>query len=243
VVGTFHWLSSTTPDFWTAVFTGALLIVAVVTAWIGLSALTTANETALLEATPYLVLTEGGPIGKMPDEHQDYVLSCAVGGVGTPTLRSRSYEADEPQLGPGVTMSPHYGGRRDWPRRVIGMRNVGRSPAVDVAINITFELDEPDGLDYEKLTKHPRSGDANPAPWSAGRDYPLRKVGTNGTGVIEIPAIAPSETAFVLIENRFAATTSINIPNSATARGVDAQKRISIPILPPKRTIDIPFRA
>jgi hypothetical protein len=221
---------------------GRLLVVAVVTAWIGLSALATANETARLEATPYLVVTEVGPSGHLPDDREEYVVSASLEGRA-PTLRVRSYEADEPQLGQGVTMSPHYGGRRNWPRRVIAIRNVGRSPAVDVQMRVTFELREPEALDYEALTKHPRGDDANPAPWSAGHDYPLRKSGANGSGAINLPAIAAGETVFVLIENRFAAAATIKIADSAVARGMKPKRPIVIPVLVPKRAIEIRFRA
>jgi hypothetical protein len=241
MAATLHWLSTTTPDFWTAILTGGLLVVAVVTAWIGLSALATANETARLEATPYLVVTEGGPSGHVPDDREEYVVSASLVGRA-PTLRVRSYEADEPQVGKGVTISPHYGGRRDWPRRVIAIRNVGRSPAVDVQMRVRFELREPEALDYEKLATHPRSDDANPAPWSAGRDYPLRTIGASGSGTIDVPAVAASETVFVLIENRFAATATIKIGDSATARGIKPQKRLAIPVLAPTRALEIPFR-
>ncbi len=242
VAETLHWFSTTTPDFWTAILTGGLLAVAAVTAWIGLSALATANETARLEATPYLVVTEGGPSGRLPDDCEEYVVSASLVG-NAPTLRVRSYEADEPQLAQGVTLSPHYGGRRDWPRRVAAIRNVGRSPAVDVQMRATFELREPEVLDYERLATHPRADDANPSPWSAGRDYPLRKSGANGSGAISIPAVAAGETIFVLIENRFAAAAAIKIADSAAARGIKPQNRIEIPVLAPKRAIEIPFRA
>lgn len=239
---TLHWLSTTTPDFWTAILTGSLLVVAVVTAWIGLSALATANETARLEATPYLVVTECGPSGPLPDDREEYVVSSSLVGRA-PTLRVRSYGADEPQLGQGVTMSPHYGGRRNWPRRVIAIRNVGRSPAVDVQMRVTFELREPEAIDYEKLAAHSRSDDANPAPWSAGRDFPLRSVGATGSGTINVSAVAAGETVYLLVENRFAATASIKIANSATARGIKPQKPLVIPVLAPTQALEIPFRA
>lgn len=141
------------PDAWSGLCALGLLIVAVVTARLGLRSLETANETLRLEARPYLVLTLA-PTGPMPEYIVDNVLAPVVKGT-LPFLRALDYGADEPRTKPkGTTVSRHYGFRPSWPQALVAIKNVGRSPVVGVKIDARFSL-EGESLNYDVISKDP----------------------------------------------------------------------------------------
>jgi hypothetical protein len=203
MIGLASWPLYTTPDFWTAWLTLGLLVVASVTAYFGVATLRTGAEALRLEADPFLVVTKSSQ--PHIEEREWYVITAPSRGL-VATLRRGSPQNDEPILGPGATFSKRYGGRVDWSRVVLSVKNVGRSPAVAVRIDATFDLQVPTSVSYELPS----------ATQQAGRDYPHQANVTRGSGCIELLAIMPQESVYVLIENRYTANVELHIERKGT---------------------------
>jgi len=214
-VGT-PWYAS--PDWLTALFTGGLLLVAVVTAIFGLMAAWAAVKTARLEAAPVLVVTK--PAGKETYSTVEYVIAR------DPTdralcFRQRSYEWDEPlDNATGATLSRHYGGRPQWPHQTLDVRNVGRSPALSATVSLRFELTPELNTPYDRVATDPKPDNAMHGPWTVGRDFPHRlEQQAELIGSIELPIVPVGETVRVVIENRFFATVRLSVIPEDIARG------------------------
>ena len=215
-----HLIESTTPEFWTAVFTLGLLVTAVYTAKIGLAALATGAETSKLESMPFLVVAQSLTA---PAADQTYVISAPDGGL-VARLRPLDFRLDSPEARPGVTISTHYGGQPDWRRTAVLVKNVGRSPAVAVEIAVVFKLKQR----LDSGAENPNDGEGLP-----GRDYPHPLDQTGGFGTITIPSLMPGETTCIVIQNRYAATASLTFPKSAGAASANPRSRLAIPLVAP----------
>ncbi len=181
---------------------------AITTAILGLLAAKTANDAYRLESAPVIVVTRG--TGPQDLSAEEYVLSRDSAGHST-QLRRRKYELDEPIIGPGATLSPHYGGRPNWPRLTLQLRNVGRSPAIQPEIEINCILSAADGLNYENLSAQPADLGPNTS-WVAGRDYPFFPQRANEIrGSVRVPVVPANDVARVTIENRLAANVEFRV--------------------------------
>jgi hypothetical protein len=233
-----QWVQSTTPDLWTATFTLGLLIVAAVTAYIGLGGLRTANETLRLEAAPYLVVTES----LTADWAEKYVITAPNEGRGlVASLRAWDVKKDEPrpEPGSGSVVNPHWGGRLSWPRVTLAVKNVGRSPAISVRVDATFTLSVPDN--YKPASAETQK-DSRGWAWVAGRGSPLKCDRTGGFGFILFSSIMPGETVYVTIENRYAADVDLSLSKTASIVSADGKKRVTVPVHVPSDHVLIVFR-
>ena len=205
-------------DWWTALFTGGLLVAAVVTARIALRAATSAAETYRLESGPVIVLTKALTHAKA--EHPErYVLSQDTSGKAQ--LRRWSADLDEPLMNAqGSTLSPHYNGRPAWPRITLELRNVGRSPAIHPQVHLRFCLSPRSNIDYQELSTPPKNaGSSSAPPWTAGRDYPyLLKNAGQVRGTVTLPIVAAGQKEYVSIESRLTAEFTILVGQETDLR-------------------------
>jgi hypothetical protein len=204
------------PEWWTALLTGGLLLVTAATAIFGLRVANAARSTYRLESAPVILVTKAT---SRPIHAEDYVVTLSGRAV---TLRQRAHDLDEPMLRlSGSTSSPHYGGRPQWNTTVLELSNVGRSPAIRPEINLRCSL-----------TPHKAPAASAPArssedpPWLAGRDYPhpLQRV-TVITAIVTVPVIPAGEKAYITIEkieNRIGADLGIEIASETDARSQSA---------------------
>jgi len=209
----------------TALFTGGLLIVAIVTAVLGLQAARTVNDTYRLESAPVIVVNS---TSVKVDRPERYVLTLDTSRKAL-QLRQQSYELDEPLKSPGVSMSPHFGGRPSWPQLTLELHNVGRSPAIYPRLYLFCNFSPASDLDYSKILAPPdKAKQPFSDPWTVGRDYPyiLERADTL-LGSVGTPVIAAGGRGFVSIENRVAADVEIRLRTPTNTRSNLATKIIN----------------
>jgi hypothetical protein len=254
VAGVWHsvltWALATRAEFWTAVFTGLLTLftlgllgAASATAILGLRSLRMAAASLRLEAAPYLVVTaeENPSVLAGTADRQRYVITGQDNGR-VPRLRLYNVELDNPKAGPvGATMARHHGGAPNWPFRVLAIKNVGRSPGVNLRIDATFHFVVPDNMNYENIAQDKLNGDPNYSQWLVGRDYPFEAKGSEGFGTIEISWILSGETKYLVIENRFAANIYLDIAKSGTSALLSPTESVEIPVAVPTESIEIRY--
>lgn len=218
------WLLKATPDFWTAVCTFGLLVVATVTAIVGLRALRTANDTLQLETAPYLVVTE---VFTAPSPKNDlYVITSSGNAAAHATLRE--WISDDVAVRRSAT-----GGFPSWSELHLAVKNVGRSPAVGAKITAAFRLQPTSVSTIETL-----SNDS----WKPGRDYPLALNADSGSGTIALPAIMPGETIHTIIQNRYAGDLYLRLRDQGSTLAANGSKRMSIRVHTPAEPFEIAFR-
>ena len=117
-------------------------------------------------------------------------------------------ELDEPTGNPvGATLSPHYGGRPQWPKATVFLRNVGRSPAIHALLHLLLVTEPQTDMEYSALSRRRQNAeDPGAAPWIVGRDYPHNSQTLESTGgIVRIGVVPVGESVAGEIENRLAA--------------------------------------
>jgi hypothetical protein len=199
-------------EFWTAWFTLGLLVAAI----FGLAGINTAAQAYKLEALPTLTfsyLTYTDTVGKNPLK---FVVSKGWRGTYGPSLRPITSVFDEHNGGlPNLTLTQIQRELHTtiWPSTAIAIRNVGRSPAIDVDIGVLLSF-QPRVFDYAEMSQN--KPDRN--PWEVGRDFPHPKpADVDVRSELTLASIMPEETVVVTIENRYAAEIMLTFDDNGTA--------------------------
>jgi hypothetical protein len=191
-----------TADAWTAVFTGGLLVVAILGSYFGIRQLRAVSEQALvanelykLEVAPIIAVSDDRLVDDPSDaSHMRFVVVYEGGSV---LLRPYEFVKDTVR---GQGRVAHYGGTPNFRALLLEIRNAGRTPAVRLRINFLVTATDRTQADVAWWREKPISHDG---PWEEGRDYPfILKDGGVGHGFLTFPVLGVERSISMRIENR-----------------------------------------
>jgi hypothetical protein len=216
--------------WWLVIATGVLVAVTLGAVIVGGLAARSATETYRLEAEPVLIVTS--TVDKGEADLPRYVVAgnpaLAQGLVLRPWVPSDGPTAQQGLVAP-------YGGTTLMPSVLLDVENVGRSPAVDVEIDIVASIRTSYKPGIEAVGFVADKDDVRDTlDWN--------RMGTqSGTGIVRLPAVGPQRRAQVRVENALGLQVKLDVGQNGRQLRWDtkARKVATIPVISPLGSIRV----